>query len=65
MSITIIVLDVDGALTGGGITYGAGSLELKTFSAKDGLILKVLPEFGIHVAILTGRENEVVSRRCA
>ena len=61
----LLVLDVDGTLTDGSITYGAGSLELKTFSVKDGLILKVLPEVGIHVVILTGRECEAVQRRGA
>ena len=64
MIIKLLILDVDGTLTDGSITYGEGT-ELKTFNAKDGLILKALPKLGIEVIFLTGRKSEAVARRAA
>jgi len=64
MTIKLIVIDVDGTLTDGGITYGSDD-ELKTFNAKDGLIISAMSRFGIKVAFLTGRSSESVSRRAS
>jgi 3-deoxy-D-manno-octulosonate 8-phosphate phosphatase (KDO 8-P phosphatase) len=59
----LIVLDVDGTLTDGGITHHDGGDESKTFSAKDGLILKELHKLGISTLILTGRDSRIVEER--
>ena len=64
MKTKLLILDVDGTLTDGSITYG-DVVELKTFNAKDGLILKALPKLGIEVIFLTGRKSEAVARRAA
>ena len=65
LDISLIIIDVDGTLTNGSILYGDNNTEIKSFSAKDGLILKVLPKLNIEVIFLTGRNSEAVTRRAA
>ena len=62
-NIRLLVLDVDGVLTDGRIYYGNNGEELKSFSIKDGLGIKMLQRAGIDVAIITGRQSEIVARR--
>ncbi len=62
-TIRLFALDVDGTLTDGTFTYGSGGSESKTFNAKDGLAVKVLPAIGITTALISGRESEAVRRR--
>ena len=61
--IKLLVTDVDGVLTNGGIIYGQGELELKIFNVKDGYICQYLLAAGIKLAIITGRWSDVVERR--
>lgn len=61
--IKLIVLDVDGTLTDGGIYYDSAGRESKRFDVKDGLALKAAAAAGLNVAIITGRHSPVVSRR--
>lgn len=63
MSIELIVLDVDGTLTDGKITYGQNGEELKSFCVKDGLAIASWVKLGKHVAIITGRTSSIVERR--
>ena len=63
--IRLLVLDVDGTLTDGGIYYDATGNELKKFAAKDGAGLLIAHSAGIRVMICTGRECEAVRRRAA
>ena len=63
--IRLLVLDVDGTLTDGGIYYDATGNELKKFAAKDGAGLLIARAAGIRVMICTGRECEAVRRRAA
>jgi 3-deoxy-D-manno-octulosonate 8-phosphate phosphatase (KDO 8-P phosphatase) len=63
MIIQLIVLDIDGTLTDGSIVYGDNGFEIKTFSVRDGLALKILPQLGISVLLLTGRHSEAAKRR--
>ena len=58
-----IVLDVDGVLTDGKITYLSDGSELKSFHVQDGSSLKLLASQGIAIAIITGRESNIVERR--
>lgn len=66
-SIELVVLDVDGVLTDGGIYVGAAgsgeSVELKRFEITDGLGVRLLQHAGIEVAIVTGRRSEAVALR--
>ena len=61
--IKLLALDVDGVLSDGKLYYGNDGEELKCFSILDGLGIKLLQDQGIIVAIITGRESNIVSRR--
>lgn len=61
--IKLIILDVDGTLTDGGIYYDSQGKEIKRFDVKDGLGIKVAIRAGIKFAIITGRESSMVIRR--
>lgn len=59
----LLVLDVDGVLTDGGILYTDDGRELKRFSILDGLGIKLLRGQGVEVAIITGRRSPALERR--
>ena len=61
--IKLIVLDVDGCLTDGGLIYSASGSESKKFNVKDGLGISTWIKMGNEVAIITGRNSEIVKRR--
>lgn len=65
--IRLVVFDVDGVMTDGGIYLGAGEagerVELKRFEIQDGLGVRLLMEAGITCAIVTGRESHAVRLR--
>lgn len=61
--IKLIILDVDGTLTDGGIYYDSQGNEMKRFDVKDGLGIKVGMAAGLEFAVLTGRESPIVERR--
>ena len=58
-----LVLDVDGVLTDGVISYDSEGKEQKRFNIKDGLGIKLLQKAGIQVGIITGRVSPMVQRR--
>lgn len=62
-AIKLLVLDVDGVMTDGGLTLGDDGQEYKTFHAHDGLGMKLLKASGVELAIITGRTSEVVKKR--
>ena len=61
--VRLLLLDVDGVLTDGSLTYSTGSGEAKTFNTQDGLGIKLLQESGVAVGIITARTSEAVTRR--
>ena len=64
--VRLVVLDVDGVLTDGGIYLGAvngAPLEFKRYDIQDGLGVKFLQDAGLRVAIVTGRVSESVRLR--
>ena len=63
LAIKLLVLDVDGVMTDGGLTLGDDGQEYKTFHAHDGLGMKMLKASGVELAIITGRTSEVVKKR--
>lgn len=63
--IRLLVLDVDGTMTDGGVYYDATGNETKKFAIKDGAGLVLARTAGIRVMIRTGRECEAVRRRAA
>ncbi len=62
--VKLLVLDVDGVLTDGSLTYSGEGEHLKTFSVRDGLGIRLLLEAGIQVAVISGRSSPAVSARC-
>jgi 3-deoxy-D-manno-octulosonate 8-phosphate phosphatase (KDO 8-P phosphatase) len=56
-------MDVDGTLTDGTITYSDDGTELRSFHARDGLGIKLLPRAGLVPAIVSGRDSAAVRRR--
>ncbi|MDY3200605.1 MAG: HAD hydrolase family protein [Arcobacter sp.] len=62
--IELIVLDVDGTLTDGKITYSSTGEETKSFDVADGLAIAVWTKnFGKKAAIITGRNSSLVEKR--
>lgn len=59
--IRLVVLDVDGVLTDGGVYMGAdaegGRIELKRFHIVDGLGIKMMERAGITVVMVSGRSS--------
>lgn len=61
--IRLLLLDVDGVMTDGGIIYDGNGMETKVFNVKDGHGIKMLQRHGIEVGIITGRTSAVVDFR--
>lgn len=62
--IELIVLDVDGTLTDGKITYTSNAEETKSFDVRDGLAIAIWTKvFGKKAAIITGRNSSIVEKR--
>lgn len=56
-NVRLVVSDVDGTLTDGGMYYGQEGEVMKRFSAHDGMGLRLLMDFGIQVALLTSEKS--------
>ena len=66
--IRLVVLDVDGVMTDGGIYIGMsgeGAVELKRFDVQDGLGVRMMCNAGLHVAIVSGRVSGATDLRAA
>lgn len=63
--IRVLLLDVDGVMTGGEIIYSDAGTETKAFNVKDGLGIKLLMNAGVTVGIITGRRSGALLHRCA
>src|SRR4030042_6191988 len=61
--IKMLLLDVDGVMTDGGVILGPGGLELKRFGAQDGVGIALAKVAGLRVGIITGRNTEAAKRR--
>ncbi len=62
--IKLLLLDVDGVLTDGQIIYTDSGEQIKSFSSKDGMGLRLLMDNGIRVGIVTGRKSDALAHRC-
>jgi len=63
-SIQLLLLDVDGVLTTGQVVYTDSGEEIKAFSVKDGLGLRLVMDCGLKVGIVTGRGSGALLHRC-
>ena len=61
--VKLVVTDVDGVLTDGGLYYGPNGECLKRFNARDGLGVRLLQQAGVQVAILSGRDCPALRKR--
>lgn len=62
-TISLLVLDVDGVMSDGKVTYTSDGAELKSFNIKDGVGIKRIQKAGVQTAIITGRISPMVERR--
>jgi 3-deoxy-D-manno-octulosonate 8-phosphate phosphatase (KDO 8-P phosphatase) len=60
-----LVLDVDGVLTDGRLYFDNQGNEMKAFCTRDGLGIRALQRCGIRVALITGRQSQIVANRAA
>lgn len=66
--IKILLMDVDGTITQGGVTLlstaDGSAMEIKTFDAHDGQGMTLAHTAGIRTGVITGRESAALRRRC-
>jgi len=62
-NIRVLLLDVDGVLTDGGLYFGAEGEGFKRFNTLDGHGLKMLRRAGITPAVVTGRGSAALRSR--
>ncbi|WP_081673747.1 3-deoxy-manno-octulosonate cytidylyltransferase [Pseudomonas cremoricolorata] len=63
--IRLVITDVDGVLTDGGIFYDGSGECLKRFHVRDGMGMRMLEENGVRVAVLSGRDSATLRKRVA
>jgi 3-deoxy-D-manno-octulosonate 8-phosphate phosphatase (KDO 8-P phosphatase) len=61
--VRLMGFDIDGVMTDGRLYFSPRGDEMKAFFTRDGLGLKLLQRAGIKVAIITGRDSEIVAQR--
>jgi len=61
--VQLLVMDVDGVLTEGGIYYTEHGDEVKRFDVRDGQGLVMLRQAGVLTAVITARRSAIVQRR--
>jgi 3-deoxy-D-manno-octulosonate 8-phosphate phosphatase (KDO 8-P phosphatase) len=63
--VELVLSDVDGVLTDGGIFFDNQGIELKKFHIRDGLGIKLWQKAGFKFGILTARASHIVKVRAA
>lgn len=59
----LVITDIDGVMTDGGMYYTADGDIMKRFSVKDGWGVIFLRKLNIPVAIMTGENTQIVAKR--
>lgn len=62
-AIKLLICDVDGVFSDGRIYLGNNGEELKAFHTRDGYGVKALQGAGVAVAVITGRQSNIVQTR--
>jgi 3-deoxy-D-manno-octulosonate 8-phosphate phosphatase (KDO 8-P phosphatase) len=62
-NVKLVILDVDGVLTDGGIILDGHGSETKRFNVYDGTGIKYLQRCGIQIALISGRYSEPTTVR--
>ena len=63
MKVKLVITDIDGVWTDGGMYYDNAGNELKKFCTSDSAGVAFLKALKIPVAIITGEDTEIVRRR--
>lgn len=61
--IQLIISDVDGVLTDGGMYYSEKGEELKKFNTKDGMAVEILKKYQIPVILMTKEKSKIALQR--
>lgn len=61
--IKLVIFDVDGTLTDGGMYYSADGDTLKRFYVQDGMGITLLQRAGIEICLLTSENSPIVQAR--
>jgi len=64
-AVELLVLDVDGVLTDGGLWHGPNGVLMKRFDVRDGMGIKLLQEAGLEVVFLSGGHGGATEMRAA
>lgn len=64
-AIRLVIFDVDGVFTDGRLLFDPSGREYKVFNVKDGHGIKMLQQYGLETAVISGRTSEAVSIRMA
>ncbi|RUO26653.1 3-deoxy-manno-octulosonate-8-phosphatase KdsC [Aliidiomarina minuta] len=62
-TVKLLICDIDGVFSDGRIYLGDQGEELKAFHTRDGFGIKALLHSGIEVAVITGRQSNIVEKR--
>lgn len=62
-SVKLLILDVDGVLTDGGLYYDHEGRVSKRFNVQDGLGIKLAQAVGLDIAVITGLNHKAVEIR--
>jgi 3-deoxy-D-manno-octulosonate 8-phosphate phosphatase (KDO 8-P phosphatase) len=62
-NVKLLVLDVDGVLTDGGLYYDHEGRVSKRFNVQDGLGIKIAQSLGLNLAVITGLNHGAVEAR--
>jgi 3-deoxy-D-manno-octulosonate 8-phosphate phosphatase (KDO 8-P phosphatase) len=63
--VQLMGFDIDGVMTDGRLYFGPEGDFCKAFFSRDGLGLKLLAKSGVKLAIITGRDSPIVTKRAA
>ncbi len=61
--ISLLILDIDGVMTNGQLFLDDQAIQIKAFHVRDGFGIRQLIKEGIEIAVITGRESQLVSER--
>lgn len=61
--VKLLLLDVDGVMSDGKISFTNTGEEIKSFNTLDGHGIKMLRQSGVEVGIITGRQSQIVEKR--
>lgn len=61
--VKLLILDVDGVLTDGGLYYGPDGTMSKRFNVQDGIGISLAKHSGLRLAVITGHDQPAVAAR--